>query len=402
MAKLQICFIAVVLSLAGCASQGVLMNGTALAGINDDSYARLGLSPSRIEPWEDGLRTTGGPGSYEWWYFDFTFDDGSTVVIVYYTKNFTNPGSSLEPFVTFQLNRPDGTSVTRAVNSKPSEFSAAHERCDVRVGASRVTGDLADYSLHVEAQDVRADLTLHRVVPSWRPGTGYMSFRKDGGHFFAWLPSVPQGMARGTVSVAGVERTVSGVGYHDHNWGDVSMLDLMHDWYWGRAQVGGYTVIASYIIPREEYGSNPVPLFMLARDGAIVAEDAARVRFSARDVYTDAFTGKPVANVLEYDYDDGSHHYRVTFHREQDISRTRFIDLLSGFPAFFARLSGFDGAYLRFTGSATVERFEGARVVETATERAAVWELMYFGHPPRQPGPALKASAAGAASRQAP
>jgi hypothetical protein len=198
---------------------------------------------------------------------------------------------------------------------------------------------------------------------------------------------VPRGSVEGTITIAGTSRTVSGVGYHDHNWGDVSMLDLIHDWYWGRAQVGGYTVIASYITAREEYGSTPVPLFMLARDDVIIADDASKVRFSASEMYTDSFTGKPVANVLVYEFDDGTSHYRVTFRREQDINRTRFVDLLSGLQALLARLAGFDGAYLRFTGPATVERFEGTQVVETASERAAVWELMYFGHAPKEAPP---------------
>lgn len=366
--------------LVSCASQDPA--GTAFASTDAGTYASLGLSESQVETWEDGMRTTGGPGSYEWWYFDFTLDDGSTVVIVYYTKNFTQAGSALRPFVTFQMNRPDGTSVAKSILGRAADFSAAKDRCDVRIGSNTVSGDLTDYALHVETAGVQADLTLHRTVPSWRPGTGYMIFHKGAGHYFAWLPSVPQGVVQGTITTDGAGRAVTGVGYHDHNWGDVSVLDLMHDWYWGRAQVGPYTVIASYITARAEYGNAPVPLFMLARDGRIIADDASKVRFSADGVHVDAYTGKPVADLLVYDFNDGTQHYRVTFRRERDIARTRFLDLLSGGQAFLARLSGFDGAYLRFTGPVTVERLEGAQVADTATEQSAVWELMYFGHAP--------------------
>lgn len=45
----------------------------AVVTISDDDYQKLGLSRSQVEPWEDGIRTTGGKGSYEWWYFDSTF-----------------------------------------------------------------------------------------------------------------------------------------------------------------------------------------------------------------------------------------------------------------------------------------------------------------------------------------
>jgi predicted secreted hydrolase len=382
MRKLLPFLFVIALALTGCASQGAAGTGTAFAAADAGSYAKLGLSPTHVEPWEDGMRTTGGAGSYEWWYFDFTLEDGTTVVIVYYTKNFTQAGTPLAPFVTFQMDRPDGTSVSKTILARPEEFTAAKDRCDVTIGASTVRGDLTDYTLHVQTAGMLADLVLHRTVPSWRPGTGYMTFQRGTGHYFAWLPSVPQGTVAGTITTDGVTRTVQGVGYHDHNWGDVSMLDLIHDWYWGRAQVGPYTIIASYITARSEYGSTPVPLFMLARDGEIVAQDATKVRFTAGDVYTDPFTGKPVANIVVYEFDDATSHYRVTFHRERDINRTRFVDALKGGQALMARLAGFDGAYLRFTGSVTIERFDGAVAAETESEKAAVWELMYFGHAP--------------------
>lgn len=35
-----------------------------------EDFAKLGIQPGRIEAFEDGMRTEGGPGGYEWWYFD--------------------------------------------------------------------------------------------------------------------------------------------------------------------------------------------------------------------------------------------------------------------------------------------------------------------------------------------
>jgi hypothetical protein len=43
-----------------------------------------------------------------------------------------------------------------------------------------------------------------------------------------------------------------------------------------------------------------------------------------------------------------------------------------------ARLIGFDGAYHRFTGKVTIEKFEGGARAERFDDRA-IWELMYFG-----------------------
>jgi hypothetical protein len=379
MSKLSILLPTLPCILLACVSQRSLPPITAFTAAGLEAYRTLGLAPGAVEPWEDGMRTTGGRGSYEWWYFDFTFANGTTLVIAFYTKNVMNPGGPMEPTVTFALDRPDGFSLHRSYTTRPGDFSAARNQCGVRMGPNSATGDLHDYLVHVQMDGVRADLALHGTVPPWRPGTGHLFF---GSHYFAWLCSVPQGSVRGTLVIDGAAEQVSGVGYHDHNWGDTSMVDLIHHWYWGRAQAGPYTVIASDIFPNESYGGRPVPIFMLARDGARVVDDASKVHVSFDGFRVDELTGKPVASTVVYDYVDGPVHFRVTFRRQTALLRIRLIDVLSGLQAFLARIAGFDGAYLRFTGPTTVERFDSGTVVESYTERTAVWELMYFGNAP--------------------
>ena len=56
---------------------------TPLAGraASDADYERLGLSRNTVAPWEDGARTDGGRGSFEWWYFDAHLAGVSEVVV---------------------------------------------------------------------------------------------------------------------------------------------------------------------------------------------------------------------------------------------------------------------------------------------------------------------------------
>jgi hypothetical protein len=53
----------------------------ATLGASDQHYRRLGVSRDRIELWKDGMRTDGGKGTYEWWYFDAYLNDGSKLAI---------------------------------------------------------------------------------------------------------------------------------------------------------------------------------------------------------------------------------------------------------------------------------------------------------------------------------
>ena len=62
-------------------------------------------------------------------------------------------------------------------------------------------------------------------------------------------------------------------------------------------------MIASDIIAERKFGHTQVPIFMLAKDGKIVADDSALVRFEKAGERADPITGKPVADTTVYDYD---------------------------------------------------------------------------------------------------
>jgi len=157
------------------------------------------------------------------------------------------------------------------------------------------------------------------------------------------------------------------------------MAKLMNNWYWGRGAVGNYTTIASFITAEARYGYEQFPIFMLARDGQILADDATHVQFEASDVHTNQKTGKPVADVTKYTYRDDTQHYVVTFRRKQTIVQQRMIEQLHGIVRIAAQLMGFDGAYHRFTGDIQLDRYQADKLVESLHEEG-IWELMYFGH----------------------
>ncbi len=351
--------------------------------IPDEAYRKLGLNRERVEPWEDGLRTDGSRGTYEWWYFDSHLDDGSKLVIVFYTKHIIDTNKPLSPVITVQYDAPDGTHYADVITAPAEEFASSKTGCDVCIGANRFSGDLRDYKISVTGEVIQAEVTLNGRVRPWRPGTGHIHFGRHDEHYFAWLPSVPEGSVKAMVTAGGQTRRAGGTGYHDHNWGNIAMPRLMNHWYWGRARIGGYTVISSFITSEKQYGYRTFPVFMLAKDGEVIADDALEcVTFTQSEEHIDALTGKPVHSLLVYDYDDGCQHYRVTYRREADIARTKFLDTLPPFKRALARVIGFNGAYLRFTGTATLEKFSSARVVEKI-ETTALWELMYLGRTQR-------------------
>lgn len=338
--------------------------------------AEVGLT-EEIQLFEDGLRTGKGSGNYEWWYFDSKYADGSSLVIIFFTKPVTSFAKDFQPYVTLNYVHPSGKEIRTQVRS--DDYSFSKEQCDVRIGGCYIRGDLKSYEIYFKNEEAECRLTLTGSVPSWRPDSGRILFgRKD---YFAWLPSVPEGVVSGTLTAGGQTIGLSGTGYHDHNWGNKLMLMLMNDWYWGRAKIGDYVVVSSYIYANKKDGYKATPVFMLAKDGKILTGDAAKhLKYEEKDFVKDSYTKRYVAQTLVYDYCDqeGGIHYRITYQKgDEDVERQVMRDIVGEPLASIFYLLGFRGSYHRMSGTAVLERLESNEVVERI-EAPAMWEQMCF------------------------
>ena len=333
-----------------------------LAGRPAD-YEKLGIDPLEVAQFEDGQRMGTEPGQYEWWYFDAHLDDGAALVVVFYTKSSVNPNGPLAPRLSINLTLADGRRFLKFHDTPADQFTASRQGCDVRMGANRFVGDLRRYRIMARIGEISVEAELIGEVRPWRPKSGHLYFGAEGRErLFAWLPSVPHGLAQVRYKIGHEERHAFGSGYHDHNWGHVPMQTLMNNWYWGRGRAGPYTIIASRIKAREAYGYETQIVYMLAKGHEIVADDEVKVAFEMQRFAADDKTGTPVAGITRYVYRDVDARYVVTFARQRTILRAPFTG----------------GAYHRFTGKVTVEKFDKDMRVEIF-DGPAIWELMYFG-----------------------
>jgi len=336
----------------------------------------LGLT-NEVRLFEDGLRTTAKSGSYEWWYFDSKYADGSSLVIVFYTKPVTSFSKKLTPFVSLNYINPNGKELR--TEFKSSDYSFSKDKCDVRIGDCYIRGNLSHYEIYFKNEDAECSLTLDSSVPSWRPDSGHIYFGKK--DFFAWLPAVPEGVVRGTLKSGGETVSLSGTGYHDHNWGNKLMILLMNDWYWGRAKIGDYVVVSSYIYANKKDGYKTTPIFMLAKDGKILTGDAAEhLTYEEKDFIKDSYTKRHVARTLVYDYNDREQNirYRITYKKgNEDVERQVMTDIVGRPLAIMFYLLGFRGSYHRMSGTVLLEKFENGKLTERI-DSAAMWEQMCF------------------------
>jgi len=216
---------AMVVGLASCAVAPSSDDQKLHVAATPGDFAALGLG-QKIAVWEDGRRTPKSDHTFEWWYFDGLLDDG-TVVVVWFGDNWFY--GSHNRAVTIELT-PPGKPTRRIMRTFEEPGSFSIDSADIKIGPHQFKGDLDTYFIHVDPAEtggVGCDLTLRRRVASYRPATGYIEAGKQ---FFAWLVPVPEGAVNGTLTADGVSREVTGSGYHDHNWGNISPAKLFDDW----------------------------------------------------------------------------------------------------------------------------------------------------------------------------
>ena len=344
-------------------------------------YEKMGLNPNEVELWEDGSRVDGSKGCYEWWYYDSHYPDGTVLVIFFFSKMPIDVNGPIKPISSMELTLPDGRKLSEEVYATIEESHYAKTQCDVKIGECWCRGDLKHYDVVFKGKTMSARLTLDGTIKAWRSQTGSIFFGDNEEHYFAWLPAIPEGVAVADVTYEKDKHLhLEGSGYHDHNWGNISMLKLMHHWYWGRAKIGDYKVISSWITAGKKYGYQDHDVFMIAKNGELLGDNSNHtLKFMPEGRYMDEYTGKPVYNKVIYEYTTESEDtYRITYERSGDINKTRFVDVLPKPLGMLAKMIGFDGGYLRFEGTATVEKIEEGKAVERVSD-PAVWELMYFG-----------------------
>ena len=219
---------------------------------------------------ENGRHANANRAAFEHWYFDARLDDGRVVVGFLQTAELMTK----RPGVELHVYNPDGT---RLEKKRPYPLAAvvvSEERCDVRVGhnfarvlAPQKNG-LLSHELYLREGDLELNLRFDSEVPMWRPGLGYTSYGER--DFFAWVVAAPRARVTGSVTAKGERREVSGIGYHDHNWGIGTMPKIVDHWYWGRVYAEDATCIYATIFTTDRYARMVSKPFMLAFGSEVV------------------------------------------------------------------------------------------------------------------------------------
>ena len=347
---------------------------------DEADYTRFGIEKGNPQPFEDGIRTHGGRGTFEWWYTDANFEDGTTVVVIFFTKNYFDAAGPAWPTVDFEIVEADGTRTNVFVQGrKGAGINARKDICDVRAEGCHIRYEDGNYVVHYEGHGIVYDAVMKPKMPMWRPDTGIFLYGEGQDEKqYGWFVAQPEAEVDARLQMGGVTRELHGRGYHDHNWGDADLGKLMNHWYWGRAHVGPYNIIACDIITEKEYGYKRLPLFMLAKDGEILSDDCSITQVERAETHFHPFSGKFMDDILVYTQPVSPDEvYTVKFHRTHDYNNRSLLEVVSPFKRKLAQMMGLNPSYIRVAGDVSITERHGADT--TSVEAPGLWEQYFTG-----------------------
>jgi predicted secreted hydrolase len=165
---------------------------------------------------------------------------------------------------------------------------------------------------------------------------------------------------------------VQGTGYHDHNWGNLPLPSVMDHWTWGRAHVGGYTLIFVEQIAARRYGFTRLPVFLLAKDDRVLADDSRYLTMQAREIIRHP-GGRTYPRQVDFLWERGSEKIHLELRQPQLIEAVSLLLVLPAWQRPLARLVA-NPYYFRFNAQLALQiDLDGVR---DRVRGPALYELM--------------------------
>ncbi len=241
------------------------------------------------------------PGSYEWWYFDAQSADGYSIVVIFYEGN---PFSRryihlLNKGIDVLAEQFPAISISVYKDSKPIYY--AFEEFDsenASFSADEPAGSTGNSGFEGEmvGSSIQYKLRLNHTLLNGDSLKGELLFESETGNLkqfgtsdadegtctsHEWNLVIPKCDVSGSLAIDGYHQEkieFIGLGYHDHNRGDVPMKETFNQWYWGRYHTENASIVY-YLM--EENGKWDEKAWLI-EDGGLV-----------RRVDQDIIKGKP-------------------------------------------------------------------------------------------------------------
>ena len=187
---------------------------------------------------------------FEWWYFDAHLSNGDHFVVMY-SLNDTRL-KPRKPSVRLNIYPEGQDDIWKMKEYTDEQVTTSYDKCDATFGEEycRDCGDY--YELYTMIDGCGAKLRLSKKNHP---------FTTEGVEFpLPWTVAVPSGPIEGELYKDGEVEQVTGVGYHDHNWGEKSLAGAFKNWYWGKVHTPDISIDYSLFMNQDDTVGMPIAL----------------------------------------------------------------------------------------------------------------------------------------------
>ena len=334
-----------------------------------------GQAPT-YEPSDAAMATNPMPGTFEWWYFQGTFNDNSSTQITLLTKPWIDNNGPLQPYATMFVDTPNGTHIGGLTKFDTTQFKAARNTLNVTMGDTYARGDLNTINLHFAptANGVGADLVFQSAAPPTKfGGSGMWYFDPSLTRFSATNDPMPFAKVKGNLTYGGQSHSVEGTGYIDKQWGTVNWNQDYDGWYWSTGHYGNYTIDMFVLTTSAAFNHQQTVTTYLAK-----GDGPSKVLVETMKGVTAHPSGKNLTSpggfhtypeILTLQWKNGTNSATLTLTNPSIVASP---------PAIVNTNATIYGTpqYMRLAGTGTLNvQWEGSN--ETATA-PAIWEVSYL------------------------
>ncbi|MDD5171336.1 MAG: lipocalin-like domain-containing protein, partial [Syntrophales bacterium] len=260
------------------------------------STAAIMFGPKDID---DALHEGNGV-IYEWWYLDAAFDNGYSVSMSWQISDptFVANRPDAARLVQFSVYDPSGKKTSVDATFDPKDVTASKTMCDVTMGSNHLKGNIKHYDVEFTNKDMGCKLAFDSAAEGFRgPPDGITYFTKQPARWIGWTIAQPRSIVTGTLTLNGKEMPVKGIGYHDHNWGNIALSEMYNYWYWGRIFLPNYSFIYSVGEMTDALGKKPSSV-ILSWKGDKLVDVTVDITAEPSDFVLDKFTNAKYPQTL--------------------------------------------------------------------------------------------------------
>src|SRR5260221_4424719 len=103
-------------------------------------------------------------------------------------------------------------------------------------------GDFTELQIRGKVKEHEIDVVFRQTATPLRPGNGYV-FLGSTDTFQGWFNAFPSATATGHVIIGGETIEIDGVGYHDHNYGNIPICEGDRGCLWALLLIERYSII---------------------------------------------------------------------------------------------------------------------------------------------------------------